>query len=59
MTQVLGFASSGQMDVFRLKSRDLEMLPQCGFVERICALEEGRSNLKPFFTLAMWLEHII
>ena len=45
---------SGEMNVFRFNFRDLEMLPQCGFMERICALEKGRSYLKTFF-----LAHII
>ena len=40
---------SGEMNVFRFNFRDLEMLPQCGFMERICALEKGRSYLKTFF----------
>ena len=43
---------SGEMNVFRFNSRDLEMLSRCGFMERICTLEEGRSYLK-IFSLAM------
>lgn len=53
----------GQVDVFRLKLGDLEILSHCVLEEyvlwknmcfqRICALEEGRPNLKPVFTLAI------
>lgn len=40
---------SGEMNVFRFNFTDLEMLPRCGFMERMCALEKGRSYLKTFF----------
>lgn len=39
---------SGEMNVFRFNSSDLEM-SRCGFMERICTLKEGRSYLKTFF----------
>ena len=46
---------SGEMNVFRFNSRDLEMLSQCGFMERICTLVEGRSYLMIISSFFLWL----